>query len=57
MLVVWSEMPRSPGDVFYDRLQVELIAGGFDGFAKGLYAAYYAARHGDTPVLTAPGGF
>ena len=46
MLVAWSEIPRSPGHVFYDRLQAELIAGGFDGFAEGLCAAYYAARRG-----------
>jgi transposase len=46
MLVAWSEMPRSPGHAFYDRLQAELIAGGFDGFAEGLCAAYYAARRG-----------
>ncbi len=25
-LVAWSEMPRSPGHVFYDRLQAELLA-------------------------------
>ena len=46
MLVAWSEMPRSQGHVFYDRLQAELTAGGFDGFAEGLCAAYYAARRG-----------
>jgi transposase len=46
MLVAWSEMPRSPGHVFYDRLQAELVAGGFDGFAEGLCVAYYAARRG-----------
>ena len=46
MLVAWSEMPRSPGHAFYDRLQAELTAGGFDGFAEGLCAAYYAARRG-----------
>jgi hypothetical protein len=46
MLVAWSEMPRSPGHVFYDRLQEELIASGFGGFAEGLCAAYDAARRG-----------
>ena len=46
MLVAWSELPRSPGHAFYDRLQAELIAGGFDGFAEGLCTAYYAARRG-----------
>ncbi len=33
-MVSWSEMPRSPGHVFYDRLQSVLIEGGFDGFAE-----------------------
>ena len=33
LMVSWSEMPRSPGHVFYDRLQSVLIEGGFDGFA------------------------
>src|SRR3954447_21277467 len=46
MLVAWSEMPRSPGHVFYDRLQAELVAAGSDGFVEGLCAAYYAARRG-----------
>src|SRR5215210_5675623 len=46
MLVSWSEMPRSPGHAFYDRLQGELVASGFDGFVEGLCAAQYAARRG-----------
>ena len=46
MLVSWSEMPRSPGHAFYDRLQAELVAAGFDGFVEGLCAAHYAARRG-----------
>src|SRR3954449_9914924 len=46
MMVAWAEMPRSPGHAFYDKLQAELIAGGFDGFAEGLCAAYYAVRRG-----------
>jgi transposase len=29
LIVTWSEMPRSPGHVFYDRLQEVLIAGWF----------------------------
>ena len=32
LMVGWPEMPRSPGHVFYDRLQSVLIEGGFDGF-------------------------
>jgi transposase len=46
MLVGWSEMPRSPGHAFYDRLQAELVAAGFDDFVEGLCAAHYAARRG-----------
>ncbi len=43
-MVSWSEMPRSPGHVFYDRLQSVLIEGGFDGFAEEICRPYYAAR-------------
>ncbi len=34
LMVTWSEMPRSPGHVFYDydRLQDVLLGGGFDAF-------------------------
>jgi len=46
ILVSWSEMPRSPGHAFYDRLQAELVAAGFDGFVEGLCATHYAARRG-----------
>ena len=30
LVVTWKEMPRSPGHVFYDRLQGVLIDAGFD---------------------------
>ncbi len=43
-MVSWSEMPRSPGHVFYDRLQSVLIEGGFDGFAEAISTALPAAR-------------
>ena len=46
LLVSWSEMPRSPGHVFYDRLQAELVGGGFDAFVEGQCVAHYAARRG-----------
>jgi hypothetical protein len=39
-------MPRSPGHAFYDRLQAELVASGFDGFVEGLCAAHYSERRG-----------
>jgi len=34
LMVMWSEMPRSPGHVFYDRLQEVLLGAGFDGFVE-----------------------
>ena len=46
LMVGWAEMPRSPGHVFYDRLQSVLIEGGFDGFAEAACRSYYAARAG-----------
>ena len=46
LLVTWAELPRSPGHVFYDRLQAELVTAGFDGFVEGQCAPYYAARRG-----------
>jgi transposase len=46
LLVTWAEMPRSPGHVFYDRLQAELLSAGFDSFVEGQCAPYYAAHRG-----------
>ena len=46
LMVSWAELPRSPGHVFYDRLQAVLIDAGFDGFVEKLCAPYYAARRG-----------
>jgi transposase len=46
MLVTWSELPRSPGHVFYDRLQVILISAAFDTFVESLCAKHYAAVRG-----------
>ena len=46
MMVTWAELPRSPGHVFYDRLQAELITAGFDGFVEGECTRYYAAKRG-----------
>src|SRR3954463_5026171 len=46
LLVTWAEMPRSPGHVFYDRLQAELVGAGFDAFVEGQCAPYYAAQRG-----------
>jgi len=44
--VGWAELPRSPGHAFYDRLQAVLIEAGFDGFAEGRCAPYYASKRG-----------
>ena len=49
-MVSWSEMPRSPGHVFYDHLQSVLIEGGFDAFAEASCRPYYAARMGAPSV-------
>ncbi len=46
LMVTWAEMPRSPGHVFYDRLQRVLIAADFDAFTEKSCAAYYAAKMG-----------
>src|SRR3712207_5664188 len=45
-MVGWAELPRSPGHAFYDRLQAVLVEAGFDGFAEGQCAPYYAAKRG-----------
>ena len=44
MLVTWSEQPRSPGHVFYDRLQAILIAAGFDSFVEQLCTSVAHSR-------------
>jgi transposase len=46
LIVTWSEMPRSPGHVVYDRLQEVLIAGGFDTFVETACQPYYAPKLG-----------
>ena len=50
LMVTWAEMPRSPGHVFYDRLQRVLIDASFDGFAEKLCAPYYAPKMGAPSV-------
>ena len=50
LLVSWSETPRSPGHVFYHRLQSVPIEGGFDGFAETVCRRFYAARMGASSV-------
>src|SRR5437868_1392329 len=46
LMIGWAELPRSPGHVFYDRLQAVLVEAGFDRFAEGECAPYYASRRG-----------
>ena len=46
LMITWSEMPRSPGHVFYDRLQKLLVEAGFDTFVEETCKPYYAARMG-----------
>src|SRR5690242_9081003 len=55
LMLSWAELPRSPGHAFYDRLQAVLIEAGFDRFAEGECAPYYASRRG-RPSLP-PGGY
>jgi transposase len=46
LMIGWAELPRSPGHVFYDRLQTILVGAGFDRFAEKECAPYYASRRG-----------
>ena len=46
MLVSWAEMPRSPGHVFYDKLQAVLIGSDFDRFVELQCASTYAPCRG-----------
>jgi transposase len=48
MMVLWDELPKSQGHVFYDRLQAVLVAAGFDALVEKLCKRYYA------PALVAP---
>src|SRR5215207_5394521 len=50
LMVTWSEMPRSPGHVFYDRLQEVLVGAGFDGFVEEACRAFYAKTMGAPSV-------
>jgi transposase len=50
LMVTWSEMPRSPGHVFYDCLQQVLVEAGFDSFVEDACQAYYARTMGAPSV-------
>ena len=51
-MATWAEMPRSPGQAFYDCLQDLLREAGFDEFVEGVCKPYYALRMG-APVASA----
>jgi transposase len=49
LMVSWAELPRSPGHVFYDRLQAVLLEAGFDRFAEqrcGICCKVFASHNG-----------
>ena len=46
LMMTWAEMPRSPGHVFYDRLQKLLVDAGFDAFVEETCKPFYAPRMG-----------
>ncbi len=50
LVVTWSELPRSLGHAYYDRLQSLLLAAGFDAFVEDACKPYYAPKMG-TPSL------
>jgi transposase len=43
LMVTWADIPRSPGHVFYDRLQKLLAEAGFDRFVEETCQPYYAS--------------
>ena len=53
LLVTWAEMPRSPGHVFYDRLQKLLSEASFDAFVEQTCKPFYAERMGVNSLPTA----
>ena len=44
MWVATHELPKSPGHVFYEKLNMVLEAGGFDRFVEALCAPHSAKR-------------
>ena len=50
LIVSWSDVPRSPGHAFYDKLQKLLVDAGFDRFVEDSCQAYYAPRMGAPSV-------
>jgi transposase len=50
LIVSWSDVPRSPGHAFYDKLQKLLVDAGFDRFVEDSCQGYYAPRMGAPSV-------
>ena len=46
LMLSWSELPRSPGHAFYDRLQGLQLEAGFDAFVEEACKPFYALRMG-----------
>jgi len=46
LFVATTDLPRSPGHPFYDRLNKVLGAAGFDAFVEGLCEKFYAGEEG-----------
>src|SRR3954451_5072219 len=46
LMIGWAELPRSPGHAFHDRPRAVLVGAGFDRFAEGECAPYYAGKRG-----------
>jgi transposase len=50
LMISWSDLPRSPGHAFYDKLQAVLIEGGFDDYVEEACQPFYASRMGAPSV-------
>lgn len=50
LMVTWTDLPRSPGHVFYDRLQQVLVEAGFDGFVEATCKPYYSEGMGTKSI-------
>jgi len=50
LMVTWTDLPRSPGHVFYDRLQQVLVDAGFDPFVEATCKPYYSEKMGTKSV-------
>ena len=50
LMVTWSDLPRSPGHVFYDRLQQVLVDAEFDRFVETTCKPYYSENMGTNSV-------